>query len=249
MTLTYPDIVATVSGALLLVIGLIWYFVRPVSRFTFSRRRCPLAIRDEENQLFFTSSNRLSSISTFETIGNLTISQDRRPLPSALDIINHVGMAIGLPASAKPVRLKDVPRVSLHLPPVTPMTPTTKVNIVMMEAEAKAGSLHTSSDAMLNTATSGRAYFVHLGTAPQARNIENQADVTSRRGEPTIAMKNHNFDLGLETCLDEPLGEIQDVFVIGHDDDNEPEQVNLADYKMAYGFGSGRSMAALYHAV
>jgi hypothetical protein len=53
------------------------------------------------------------------------------------------------------------------------MTPTTKVNIVMMEAEAKAGSLHTSSDAMLNTATSGRAYFVHLGTAPQARNIEN----------------------------------------------------------------------------
>ncbi|CAN9402303.1 unnamed protein product [Alternaria alternata] len=158
-------------------------------------------------------------------------------------------MAIGLPASAKPVRLKDVPRVSLHLPPVTPMTPTTKVNIVMMEAEAKAGSLHTNSDAMLNTATSGRAYFVHLGTAPQARNIENQADVTSRRGEPTIAMKNHNFDLGLETCLDEPLGEIQDVFVIGHDDDNEPEQVNLADYKMAYGFGSGRSMAALYHAV
>jgi hypothetical protein len=62
-------------------------------------------------------------------------------------------------------------------------------------------------------------------------------------------MKNHNFDLGLETCLDEPLGEIQDVFVIGHDDDNEPEQVNLADYNMAYGFGSGRSMAALYHAV
>jgi hypothetical protein len=62
-------------------------------------------------------------------------------------------------------------------------------------------------------------------------------------------MKKHGFNLGLETCLDELLGEILDVFVIGHDDDNESEHVNLADHKMAHGFGSGRSMAALYHAV
>jgi hypothetical protein len=88
------SILASCAGAILLTAILTLIFLHPVRRFTFSR--CPnTTTEDEECQ-------RASLACHFETIGNLVLSPDRRPLPSALDIINRVAIAVVLPAGTKP---------------------------------------------------------------------------------------------------------------------------------------------------
>jgi len=114
MTLTHNQIGAIVSscaGAALLTTILISIFIHPVRRFTFSRRKSPrsnpvFTTEDVESQRLSIPDTRFSLFSHFETIGNLVIPPHHRPLPSALDIINRVAIAIALPAGTKPANLK-----------------------------------------------------------------------------------------------------------------------------------------------
>ena len=114
MALTHDQvgaIVASCAGAVLLTIFLILIFVHPVRLYTFSRRKSPrsnpaFTTADEESQRLSIPDPRVSLLSHFETIGNLVIPPYHRPLPSALDIINHVAIAIVLPAGTKPANLE-----------------------------------------------------------------------------------------------------------------------------------------------
>jgi len=114
MTLTHNQIGAIVSscaGAVLITIFLILIFVHPVRLYTFSRRKSPrsnpvFTTADVESQRLSIPDPRFSLLSHFETIGNLVIPPYHRPLPSALDIINHVAIAIVLPAGTKPAGLE-----------------------------------------------------------------------------------------------------------------------------------------------
>lgn len=114
MALTQNQIGAIVSscaGAVLLTIFLILVFVHPVRLYTFSRRKSPCSnpvftTTDEESQRLSIPDTRSSLLSHFETIGNLVIPPYHRPLPSALDIINRVAIAIALPAGTKPAGLE-----------------------------------------------------------------------------------------------------------------------------------------------
>ena len=114
MALTQNQIGAIVSscaGAVLLTIFLILVFVHPVRLYTFSRRKSPrsnpaFTTVDEESQRLSILDPRSSLLSHFETIGNLVMSPQHRPLPSALDIINRVAIAIALPAGTKPADLE-----------------------------------------------------------------------------------------------------------------------------------------------
>ncbi|KAI4610258.1 uncharacterized protein J4E87_010810 [Alternaria ethzedia] len=113
MALTHDQvgaIVASCAGAVLLTIFLILIFVHPVRLYTFSRRKSPhsnpaFTTADEESQRLSIPETRFSLISHFETIGNLVIPPQHRPLPSALDIINRVAIAVALPAGTKPADL------------------------------------------------------------------------------------------------------------------------------------------------
>ncbi|KAI4907621.1 uncharacterized protein J4E92_011061 [Alternaria infectoria] len=59
-----------------------------------------------ESQRLSIPDPRFSLLSHFETVGNLVIPPYHRPLPSALDIINRVAIAIALPAGTKPADLE-----------------------------------------------------------------------------------------------------------------------------------------------
>ncbi|KAH6868525.1 hypothetical protein BKA58DRAFT_440970 [Alternaria rosae] len=114
MTLTHNQIGAIVSscaGAVLLTTISILIFVHPARRYAFSRRKSPhsntaLTTEDLESQHLSIIDPRFALLSHFETIGNLVIPPNHRPLPSALDIINRVAMAIALPAGTKPANLE-----------------------------------------------------------------------------------------------------------------------------------------------
>ena len=114
MALTHDQvgaIVASCAGAVLLTIFLILIFVHPVRLYTFSRRKSSrpnptFTTTDVESQRLSIPDTRFSLLSHFETIGNLVIPPNHRPLPSALDIINRVAIAIALPAGTKSTDLK-----------------------------------------------------------------------------------------------------------------------------------------------
>ncbi|KAG9195271.1 hypothetical protein G6011_00391 [Alternaria panax] len=254
MALFHNEIVAIMLGVILAVVFLIWGFVYVVRRCTYLGGKCPSpiplsAIRDEENQRFSSSHSRFSGVSQFETIGNLTISPGRRSLPLALNIVNHVGMVIGLPVGTKPVRLKDISRVSLHLPPLTPMTSTTKVNIVMAEGEAKAEPLHHESHAIYNMKIPRQVPLARHESVARERRSKHEDDIASQRAEPGIAIAKYGFDLGLTTCSAEQLEKTQHVLVIENHNNDSAENVHHADHETTHGFGSGKAMTALYHAV
>jgi len=138
MALTQNQIGAIVSscaGAVLLTIFLILVFVHPVRLYTFSRRTSPrsnpaFTTTDEESQRLSIPDTRFSLLSHFETIGNLVIPPHHRPLPSALDIINRVAMAIALPAGRK--------SADLELPEKVLWTPIERQDsLVMRESTAQ----------------------------------------------------------------------------------------------------------------
>ena len=114
MALTHDQvgaIVASCAGAVLLTIFLILIFVHPVRLYTFSRRKSPrsnpaFTTVDVESKRLSIPDRRFSLLSQFDTIGNLVIPPHHRPLPSALDIINRVAIAIALPAGTKSANLE-----------------------------------------------------------------------------------------------------------------------------------------------
>jgi hypothetical protein len=178
------SILASCAGAILLTAILTLLFLHPVRRFTFSRNP-KTTTEDVECQ-------RASLACHFETIGHLVLSPDRRPLPSALDIINRVAIAIVLPAGTKPVIAKRGGEV---------------------------GRIGKRHDAARKTG-------------------KERQDSVLRRGD---AKEERDGMAGIEM---EQLEKVQKVFVIGHDDDDEFEN----DDSAVPGPGSGKSMAALYHA-
>jgi hypothetical protein len=119
----------------------------------------------------------------------------------------------------------------------------------MAEAEARAESLPTERDAIRDTAVSHQVPLEHDEIVVRERKASDKVHVSSRRAGFVTATEKHDFDLGLQTCSDELSDTNQDVFVIGHDNDDRPEDSQLADHTMVNKFGSGKAMAALYHAI
>jgi hypothetical protein len=70
-----------------------------------------------------------------------------------------------------------------------------------------------------------------------------------QHAEPTFLREKCAFDVGLAISSAERLGKTQNVFLVDYINDKGPEYVRSADHEITYGFGSGKAMAALYHAV
>jgi hypothetical protein len=220
-------IIASCAGTALLIVVLILIFIHPVRRLTWSRQKPPPSIlssttNDVESQRLCVSDYRFSVTSRFETIGNLIIPPSRRPLPLALDIINRLAMTIGLPAGAKPANLKASS---------------------MAEALGSEFGVPHSVVAMVRQASAQ-----HSEAVVQERKAE--VYDSSQRADSAVATKDCGFDLDLASRKAEQPEDAQDIFVVGHyddDEDDEPVIEGSAHHEAAHDFGSGKSMAALYH--
>jgi hypothetical protein len=73
---------------------------------------------------------------------------------------------------------------------------------------------------------------------------------SSQRADSAFSKKHCGFDLDIANGKAEQSEKAQDIFVVGHDDDgedDEPEVEGPGHHETAHDFGSGKSMAALYH--
>ncbi|KNG46797.1 hypothetical protein DDE82_004344 [Stemphylium lycopersici] len=168
MALTYTQtgaIVASCAGAVLITLITILLSTNMLNSMKFRRRRIntpciqPRQIQrkealDVETQRHSFCTNSRSIPGDFETYGNLTIPPDRRPIPTAFDIINRVLMATVLPtgttvnSDAPKKGIECSPRGSITLPKQPSITPSEQVGVAMCEtkAEAKANGVSAECD-------------------------------------------------------------------------------------------------------
>jgi hypothetical protein len=259
-------IIASCAGAFIIIlIILILFFTSCLNSISFSRYPKTTANRDIE-LADFTASPRLPS-GEFEQYGNLTISPGHHPVHAALDIISHLLMALGLPAGAKAVSTLQV-----SIRPIS-LTPSEFANHVVPEAEASAAALDSERDALRHLSTArqellerkeieareqraratafrcrdSRSSLVRI-ISPTCSASELPASKAYQRttsGSRFVERLDIAETSGTE--LEQALGVFKDIFVIESDEEEEAE-IEIAVDPLSAPFGSGKAMAALYHA-
>jgi hypothetical protein len=262
-------IIAICAGAVILPALLILFFTRHRNSFSFSRRPDPTAPQDIE--MADLSSPPRAPSGEFGTYGNLVISPGRRPVYTALDIISHALMAFALPAGAKAV---SAPQVSVRPMSITPSEFTTHV---VSEAEASAAALDSERDVLRLMSMMrhqlqerkdeeareqrSRATVFRCRDAFQSHDRTDSSIATSlsstaayqRSASGSRFVERFSLDLDDITVTpldftDLPVSQLEDVFVIESDASDAEEDIEIAVDPMSAAFGSGKAMAALYHA-
>ncbi|KAF1850813.1 uncharacterized protein K460DRAFT_423349 [Cucurbitaria berberidis CBS 394.84] len=243
-------IVAGCAGAVIAIVLITMVVTRDRVPFTFSRRNPPSPQpEDVEAQA------GLSIVSEdFEVYGHLYIPPDRQPTHMGLDIINRLIMTTGLPTNAtvnstnspatgSTIQVGLAPRISIKLPRPSSMTPSEQAQQIMTEVEASNAALDVGRSfvqSLKDAAQLLKAEQQHLGL-PQQDKFAVSAAERIKAGKWTDVAREEAV---MGKLIDQ--SEMQDVFVVGGENEEEEVVEDVAVHPMSFAFGTGKTMASLY---